>query len=444
MQVDVAHQQKESQMSRRSVLQAIGLIRRRLRIVIAVAALAMVSAPALAVGINPAMISLETAIDDALDANLEVVSARNAVRSAAAGVRTADTFLNPVFSIGSTAIRPGRFGDQGFSRTGDDVIRIDQPIERGGKRRARVAAARDALAAAGGDVADTKRQVRATVTGAWFDLMAQEQRLNLYSKIADSYRDGMVLADRRLAAGAISAGDLARQRVEMLRAQSDQSRAMSDRREAQLALAVLIGREADAAALETVGSWRAAPAVSTLSDPEAVADSRADVRAADLRVSEARHALDGARALRHPDITVGAQYEYDANGTGSSVGLGVAIPLQIGNRYGGVIDAAGVDLGQAEANAAKVRAVAIAEIRTARQAATDASARRARYDDDLLPSARKAAGTAEFAYARGGLALLDLLDARRILQAVELGAIDAHADEAKALARRAAAETPEE
>ena len=440
----MAHQQIASQPARQFVWPTIGSIGRRVRILIAVAALALVSVPALAVGANPAMISLEIAIDNALDANLEIVSARNAVRSAAAGVRNADTFLNPVFSIGSTAIRPGRFGNQGFSRTGDDVIRIDQPIERGGKRRARVAAARDALAAAGSDVADTNRQVRAAVTGAWFDLMAQEQRLGLYSNIAGSYRDSLVLADRRLAAGAISGGDLARQRVEMLRAQSDQSRASSERREAQLALAVLIGREPDAATLQTVGNWRMAPAASALLDPEAVADIRPDVRAADRRVSEARHALDGARALRHPDITVGAQYEYDANGTGSSVGLGFAIPLQIGNRYGGVIDAAGVDLSQAEANAAKIRAIAVAEIRTARQAAADASARRARYDDDLLPSARKAAGTAEFAYTRGGLALIDLLDARRILQSVELGAIDAHADEAKALARRASAETPEE
>jgi cobalt-zinc-cadmium efflux system outer membrane protein len=168
------------------------------------------------------------------------------------------------------------------------------------------------------------------------------------------------------------------------------------------------------------------------------------VRAADQRVAASQFAYQGARALRHPDVSIGVQYEHGGNSPGSTIGLGFSVPLQIGNRYSGEIDAANVDRNQAEANAAKVRAIATAEITTARRSAADASARRARYDDDLLPSARKAASTAEFAYKNGALALVDLLDLRRTLQSIELAAIDARAEEAKALARQAAAETPEE
>ncbi len=413
------------------------------RTALVIAALVSVGAPALAAAADPALISLENAVDSAMSEGIEMASARNALRSAVAGVRSADTAPNPLFSLGATSLQPGRRYAPGLSRSGDDVARIDLPIELGGKRRERVAAAGDARAAAGFDVADAGRQVRAAVTGAWFDLEAAERRETLYAGIADSYRQSQTLAERRLAAGAIAAGDLARQRVEMLRAQSDLSRAATARREAQLALSVLIGREADAGSLHTIGD--AMPqAMPAATDPDLVADGRPDVRAADARVSSARHGLYGARALRTPDISVGVQYEHDANGLGDSVGLGFSVPLQVRNRYGGVIDAAGVDLAQAEANAAKVRAVAIAEIMTARAAAADAGARRARYDDDLLPSARKAAATAEFAYARGALALVDLLDARRTLQAVELAAIDARTDEAKAIARRIAAETPED
>jgi outer membrane protein, heavy metal efflux system len=388
-------------------------------------------------------ITLDAAIDAAAAANIDVVTARNARQSAAAGVRSADTFPNPVLSLGSTSIRPGHFIGDAFNGPADDVVRIDQPFERGGKRQARVGSARAALAAAGSDIADTLRQVRATVAGAWIDLMVAEARAALYDGIAASYRQSQTLAERRLAAGAISAGDLARQRVEMLRAQSDLSRAISDRREAQLALAVLIGAEPDAAALQTAGGWHRPPAAGN-DNIDAIVAARPDVRAADARVSATSYAYAGARALRHPDISIGAQYEHGGNNSGSSVGIGFAVPLQIGNRYSGEIDAASVDRNQAQATAAKVRAVATAEITTARRAAEDASARRARYDDDLLPSARKAAATAEFAYARGALALVDLLDARRTLQSIELAAIDAHADEAKALARQAAAETPEE
>jgi cobalt-zinc-cadmium efflux system outer membrane protein len=48
---------------------------------------------------------------------------------------------------------------------------------------------------------------------------------------------------------------------------------------------------------------------------------------------------------------------------------------------------------------------------------------------------------AEFAYKHGATSLIELLDARRSLRAVELGAIDARSDEANAIARLRAAET---
>jgi cobalt-zinc-cadmium efflux system outer membrane protein len=48
---------------------------------------------------------------------------------------------------------------------------------------------------------------------------------------------------------------------------------------------------------------------------------------------------------------------------------------------------------------------------------------------------------AEFAYTNGATSLLELLDARRSLRAVELGAVDARADEAHAIAQLQAAET---
>jgi cobalt-zinc-cadmium efflux system outer membrane protein len=157
----------------------------------------------------------------------------------------------------------------------------------------------------------------------------------------------------------------------------------------------------------------------------------------------ARRDLDGAHALRYPDVTVGVQYEKaDGDvGVGDSVGLGVSVPIPVRNRYRGEVDSASVALTQAEAQATKIQAVAMAEIIVARRAAADAMARRIAFDDGQLPAARKAASVAEFAYARGALALLDLLDARRSLQAVELGAIDAHADEARAIARLRSAET---
>lgn len=384
------------------------------------------------------LLTLPEALDAAAAANIDLLSVRNARALAAADVRTAAVRPNPVLSLGATQIRRA---NTNLSNTADDVVRIDQPIELGGKRSLRVAAARAGLAAADQDINDTGRQVRATVVGAFYDLLAAQYRLVAQQEIADNYTRSFALAERRAAAGDISSGELARQRVETVRARTDLAVQQAALSAARTTLAILIGRDADAAALVAGGGWPDAPSAST-DDADSLADRRADVRAADLRVEQARQALAGARKLRVPDISIGAQYEYQAQpvGVGSSVGLGVAVPLPVFNNYGGQIDAANAQLTQAESLAAKTRSIAVAEIMASRSEAATAVARRVQFDAELLPAARQAAQTAEFAYRRGALALTDLLDARRGLAAAELGAIDAHADEARALARLAAAE----
>ncbi|MBX9731797.1 MAG: TolC family protein, partial [Sphingomonas sp.] len=384
-------------------------------------------------------ISIEQALAAGAQANIDLSSARNASRTAQAALRAADTAPNPTLSFNIVSFRPNRIGQLAADRISDDIVRLDFPIERGGKRRARVGAAQAGLVAATADVANTGREVQEQINTAFYGLMAAEHRLALFGAIAESYRTSQVLGERRLKAGAISGGDFARQRVESLRAQSAVAQAQNDRRDAQLSLAVLIGRERDAAALETVGDWPSAPDIQAI-DPDRLADRRPDVQAAFARVDQARRQLDGAQALRHPDVTAGLQFENDPNGVGSSIGVGLSFPIPIRNRYRGEVAAAGTGVDQAEALAAKTRSVAVAEIVIARRAVDTTSQRRIEFDTQQLPAARKAAQTAEFSYAQGALALLDLLDARRTLQSVELAAIDARNDEALAIARLRAAE----
>lgn len=386
-------------------------------------------------------ISLQSALDAADAGNIDLATALNARATAAARLRSANTAPNPLLSVNTVQVRPNRIGNLPYGQLADTIVRLDLPLERGGKRRARVGEASADLAAAGSDLADARRRVHAAVSDGFYALLAAEQRVALLRQIADTYNTAATVAERRLKAGALSGGDYARQRVEALRALSDVAEAEADRREAQLTLAILIGREADAAALTTLGAWPTAPP-SLAEDPEEVADRRPDVLADRQRVEAARQGLAGAHALRHPDVTVGVQYERAAGdlGVGSSVGFGVALPIPVRNAYRGEVEAGEIAVTQAETQAAKTRAVAVAEITIARRAVADASARRLGFEAEQLPAARKAAAAAEFAYAQGAIALTDLLDARRTLTAVELAAIAARAEEARALARDAAAE----
>lgn len=385
-------------------------------------------------------LTLADALAGAARANPDLVAARSARDIAAAGVRSANVAPNPVLQVGTSQYKPGGFGGQSAWDLSFKTVNITQTIEMGGKRSLRVGAAKAGLAAAGLDVADTARTTSAMVTSAFFHLKAAQDRLALARSVAANYSDSLAVAERRVAAGDLSQGELARQRVEALRAASDASAAKSGLEQARLDLALMIGRETDAPHLFAAGDWpKAAP---NAADPSALAEARPDVAAARARVEQARKNLMGAQRLRVPDVSVSAELESQGTpfGIGNTAGLTLAVPLMIGNRYGGTIDAARAALTQAEVTATRLAAQATAQIVAARALAVEARGRRQQYEQDLLPSARAAAATAEFAWSRGAISLTDLLDARRALASAELGAIGAREDEAAALAALRAAE----
>jgi cobalt-zinc-cadmium efflux system outer membrane protein len=82
----------------------------------------------------------------------------------------------------------------------------------------------------------------------------------------------------------------------------------------------------------------------------------------------------------------------------------------------------------------KVRAQARAEIARAFSDLQAAAERLQRYDESLLVEAKRAADSAEFAYKNGAIGVMDLLDARRTLRAIQIDAASARNDHSKALA----------
>ncbi|MFN9970027.1 MAG: TolC family protein, partial [Phycisphaerae bacterium] len=102
-------------------------------------------------------------------------------------------------------------------------------------------------------------------------------------------------------------------------------------------------------------------------------------------------------------------------------------------QFEGEIRRAEVDLLAAQEQVDRVRALALAEIRRA-GSELDAAAERARRASQLLlPASAKAAAGAEFAYSRGAIVVMDLLDAQRQHHAARLEAVGAAADYARAL-----------
>jgi cobalt-zinc-cadmium efflux system outer membrane protein len=172
-------------------------------------------------------------------------------------------------------------------------------------------------------------------------------------------------------------------------------------------------------------------------------EQRPDVQAAQLRVQAADTARALAQSLRTRDVTAGLQFDRTpADVTRHSVGVSVSVPLFTRYYYEGEIRRSEADFLTAQTTLERTRAAALSELATAAATFNNTAERVVRFESVLLKAAEQAAAGAEFAYTRGAIGVMDLLDARRQLHATRLEYADALGDYAKALSIwRASTET---
>ncbi|HEY1461702.1 MAG TPA: TolC family protein [Casimicrobiaceae bacterium] len=406
----------------------------------------LVSGGALAVNPEPAAVdlgrlSLAAAQELLQQHGRELRVARRAIDAAQAGVLIAGARPNPNLTVQTSNINPQAGIGPGAPRDKavDTQLRVDYLVERGNKRDLRLANAAELEKATREDLSDALRVQGAAVANAYYDLLLGQEKALLATETASLFGATLAASERRLQAGDASSTDVDRIRVDTLRAQGDERSAAVDRRHAQSALAALLGIEADAARIVASDAWPAADYPRATSSLDERAALRPDVRAARARVDAALHARELARSLRTRDVSVGVTYDHwpqngnNFQGTGNSYGVSVSVPLFFGNHYDGEIARAESDWAAALDALDKVTAVASAELAHTDADLASARERLARYDRDLVVAAQRVAEAQEFAYRKGAISVLDLLDARRTLRSVQQDAATARADYAKAL-----------
>jgi outer membrane protein, heavy metal efflux system len=365
--------------------------------------------------------------------NRELQAARRGVESADAQIVIAGARPNATLSVNAASINDSNTIDN-QKRGADTVFRFDQPFERGNKRGLRLDAASGLQRAARHDYLDVLRQQVAALHGAYFDLKLAQERAQTLAENAQLFAGTLAAAERRLKAGDLAPADVAKVQVDYERAQNDARAAQADLARAQIALGYLLALEAEALELSATDPWPALEGADAAAIEQAI-DARPDVAAARARVEAAEKLRDLARAQRTRDVTLGAQYErWVPGGTPTnSFGLGVSVPIFTGYDFSGDIQKAEVDRYAALDALARTRAQAANELRRAAGDLNAAAERVERFDRSLLGAANRSAQASEFAFSRGAISVLEVLDARRTLRAVRLEALSARADHARAL-----------
>jgi cobalt-zinc-cadmium efflux system outer membrane protein len=306
------------------------------------------------------------------------------------------------------------------------TIQLNQPIELGGKRSARISAARAAQGQAELDVAARRAQVRSQVMAAFYGVAVAQERVRL--------SDARETASKRVLAGKVSPVEELKAQVAEAQALSASTVAQSDWRAAVAQLRQALGDptvkfervDADIGRLPSAGLWE--PLAQRLETSPAIARAQQEI--------SRRQALsDLERARRTPDLTVtlGAKRDQQLGRDQPIVGVSLVLPLFDRNQ-GAILEASRrEDKARAELEAVRASVEAQATQALAQLSATLAQAQTLR--DKVLPAARQAFAASTKGYELGKFGFLDVLDAQRTLFEAETQALSAAAQAYQADAR---------
>lgn len=209
---------------------------------------------------------------------------------------------------------------------------VNQTIELGGKRRARLDVAAYGREAAVATLDEQGAAVRADVTSAFYGLLAAQRPLQVTEESAALAARSADLAGRHARAGKVSPVEVTKAQVAAAAVQIEVATARSRVEIAREKLNAATGSVRTEARV-AVGDLEALPAVAPLAVlAEQLADAPlARAARAEMLRSNAAVSLEGAK--RMPDVTVSAGMKRVV--TGSGTGLGLAIVRSIMDNHGG-------------------------------------------------------------------------------------------------------------
>ena len=352
-----------------------------------------------------ALTTLDEAIRLALASNPTLRSATQSVAIADASKSQAGLIVNPELSV----LR------EGMDRTNrTQTVQINQRLELGGKRSARVDVAERERQVALQDVAVAQAQLRADVTSAYFDALIAQERLELARASVQVAEKATLVASKRVTAGRISPIEESRSKVAEASARLELAQASSELNLAKQRLGALWGRtEAGPLSLE-----RPASDVQVLPPLDALRqqlEAGPQLRRAREQVEREEAQVRLERAQRVPDLTVTVGSQRDNQIGHNQAVLGVSVPLPLFNRNQGNMLAAlrRTDKARSDLDAERLRvSQALSE---AYQRAQLAQQEIASITADILPVAQTTYDAAVTGFEAGKFGFLDVLDAQRTL-----------------------------
>ena len=352
----------------------------------------------------PAPLTLPSAIDMAMASNAELAAARRELEAAEGPVLQGRARPNPELSFLLE-------GTQRATRT--TTLQINQLIELGAKRAARINAAERGRDIAMAELATKRADLRAAVVSAFHDVLLAQEQVKLAGDSTELARRAADAAGKRVQAGKISPVEETKARVAEATAQLEAAQAASELRLSRQRLAATWGD-----ALPRFDRVEAGSVVATVPTFEAVSARLAtspSLRRAQTELQRRSALSELERAKRTPDLTVSLGVKRDEQLGRQQAVIGLSIPLPLFDRnQGNLLEALRrEDKSRDELAAADIQLKSAVAQAWGRLDTADAQARTLR--DLVLPGAQSAYDAATKGFELGKFNFIDVLDAQRTL-----------------------------
>lgn len=399
-----------------------------------------------------APVDLREYLDAVAEKNLDLQAQRETLIAARAGVSIAGVRPDPQFNGGiaskelSSANKP--------SAATALTAGISWTLETGGKRDARLRAARSTVKLTEANVAAFKRQLDVDAAAAFIESCRAQAVLARKQSGLTTMREIVRVNELRFKAGDIGRLELSQSKIEADRFQADVTLARADAAAADLNLANFLGerREQRFASRTLACTW---PTGDTLDSADKLVaealDARDDVQQARATVENARDGVELARANRavDPTLNVGVTntprinpvLDSGGNVTNSpaqrslALNLTVSVPIPLSRMQRGELVQAESALTQAQLQLGAVLLKAETDVRVAHAQYSASAGNLQAYNEHVLVDAQQVLDGTRTSYRKGAASLLELLNAQRTADEVYLAYLQAVADSANARVR---------
>lgn len=398
------------------------MIRLRLRHVFLVSILSIVPAAYPQNAPRPAPFTMQQAVDYALAHNPALLSAQQNLLSMQGQEVEAGLRQNPQFTVyganlsnPATAVTPYSYS-----------LQLSRLFERGQKRRWRLDDARATTAVTQGQFHDQQRAAVLAVKQAFTNMLLAKATLKIAQDNLANYTQQLDIFRARYQTGDLGKIDFERLDLQLAQYESDEQTAEMNLAQGSDQLQTLMGYSQPTRNFDISGDLTPPPLTASLSDLEQKAlVNRPDYQAAQAAVMVADAGVKLAYANGTADPTL--EGEYDHSGNLSSFGFYVTVPVRIFDRNQGNKDTAKFQAQGSRFSEMAARNQVYSDVDQAWAAYTTSKALSDRYNGHYLAEAKDVLSIAQYAYKRGGFALIDYLNALQDDRTISLNAVGAYA-----------------